>query len=285
LCKPIKASTNLEVTVDANPDANFKDGKIRATVRAKYTFGKIAKGNATVTAEMQSDFWSWRRDENKKVSKSVEVDGKKPVEFDIAEDLGIKDKNRERTVKIFATFTEELTQKEQNASATVTIHITPHKIDLKKSSNNFKPGLPFSVSAIVQYYDKDAPVTDNFNPLKYTIKYYYDVLRTCERKKYVQTTIGSGFGHHPVEGPKETYECREEHSHEEIKEVLLTNGLSKIDIDMPRNTTKVDVKAEYLETDASVNGISKEESASDQYIQIKSATERLVKKIFSNILR
>jgi CD109 antigen len=37
----------FELSIDANPDANFKDGKIRATIRAKYTFGKIAKGNAT----------------------------------------------------------------------------------------------------------------------------------------------------------------------------------------------------------------------------------------------
>ena len=50
----------FEVTITANPDANYKDGKIRATVKATYTFGKIAKGNATVTAELESYGW-WRR--------------------------------------------------------------------------------------------------------------------------------------------------------------------------------------------------------------------------------
>lgn len=60
----------FEVTLEANPDANFKDGKIRATVRAKYTFGKIAKGNATVTAEVEPEGWWYRHGgEETKISK------------------------------------------------------------------------------------------------------------------------------------------------------------------------------------------------------------------------
>jgi CD109 antigen len=266
---------NFEVTIDANPDANFKDGKIRATVRAKYTFGKIAKGNATVTAEVSYPAYQryWRTEESKKVSKSVAVDGKKPIEFDIVEELGIKDKNEERNILLFATFKEELTEREQNATTMVKIHITPHKIDLEKSSDKFKPGLPFSVSAVVKFHDKNAPVSDKFNPLKFTIKFYYDIMRSCNRRRY-DYNHWSETRDQPPSFTTETYECREEKSHEEKKEVFLTNGISKIDIDIPSNTTRIDVEAKYLETEGSSRYIQRSESASNEFIQIKSATER-----------
>ncbi|KAG5682590.1 hypothetical protein PVAND_011935 [Polypedilum vanderplanki] len=129
----------FEFILDANPDANFKDGKITATARAKYIFGKIAKGNATITAEKRNN-----------------------VEFDIEKELGITYKDSEHTVHLSATFTEELSGKEQNATAKVQIHITPHKIEMKKSGEKFKPGLSFKVTAIVRYHDKNAPVTDTY---------------------------------------------------------------------------------------------------------------------------
>lgn len=39
-----------EVIVESNPHVTFKDGKIRATVKAKYTYGKPVKGQATISA-------------------------------------------------------------------------------------------------------------------------------------------------------------------------------------------------------------------------------------------
>lgn len=268
----------FEVTIDANPDANFKDGKIRATIKAKYTFGKIAKGNATVTAEVVNNRYWWRQNpiEEVKVSKSVQVDGKKPVEFDIEEELGIKEKNRERKVKLHATFKEELTGREQNATATVTVHITPHKMEMHKSSDKFKPGLPFSVNAVVKYHDKNAPVADKFNPVNFTIKYYYDIPRTCQRRNYhyyyyddTSTSTTS-----TTEAPIETYECRDEKSYEKVKEVFLSNGFAEIDIEIPSNTTRIDVNAKYLETSENLYYISRAESKNEQYIEIKSATEK-----------
>ncbi|CRK99834.1 CLUMA_CG013141, isoform B, partial [Clunio marinus] len=179
----------FEVTIDSNPDVSFKDGKIRATVKAKYTFGKIAKGNATVTAEVT---YTRRRrsgdhrrtpvtEASRPIMKTVEVDGKKSVEFDIEKELNIADHSYERSVKLFATFKEELSDREANATTTVKIHPTPHYIELKKSDDEFKPGLPFTATAIVKYHDKGAPVDDKYNPVVFTIKYSYDVIKTCER--------------------------------------------------------------------------------------------------------
>lgn len=247
---------NFEVKLDVNPDANFDERKIRVTVGAKYTFGKVAKGNATITAEVVNH-WSQRYS---KVSKSVEVDGKKPVEFDIEEELGMKSNLTEKTVKLLATFTEELTGREQNATAKVQIHITPHKIQMKKGSNKFKPELPFTVTAILKYHDKDAPVSDLNTPVEFTIKFFSDNVKMCE-------AYGYGFGY-------VKYQCREEFSYEEKRKVYPANGISKIDIVPPANTTKMDVEAKYMKTVESIKHIERSDSKSNQYIQIKSKSNR-----------
>lgn len=176
----------FEVTIDANPDANFKDGVIRATVKAKYTFGKVAKGNATVTAETSVPRWGYRHwnSSNKKVSKTVEVDGKKFVEFDVIKELDMKESSYYRRVTLFATFTEQLSGKEANASTTVEVHKTPHKMELSKSADRIKPGLPFKVTADIRFHDKNTPVNDKFNPANFTISYFYDVPKTCKRRIY-----------------------------------------------------------------------------------------------------
>lgn len=248
----------FEVSIDANPDANFNDGKIRATVRAKYTFGKIAKGNATVTATVKS-LRSWSSKKIKKVSKTVDVNGKKPIEFDIADELGLIGKKNERTVELHATFLEELTGKEQTATATVKIHITPHKIKVTTSSEKVKPGLPFVATAFVQNHDKGAPVTDKINPVTFSIKYYSDNLKTCE-----------------YHDKSRSYECVQEVSFTEKRDYFASHGTAAMGITIPSNTTRIDVEAKYLETSGSKNNIKKATSSSDQYIQAVLLSKKFV---------
>ena len=271
----------FEVTIDANPDANFKDGKIRAAVRAKYTFGKIAKGNATVTAEVES-LYSWRYWDNSsksvKVSKSVEVNGKKLIEFDISKELGIQDTNQERIVKLHATFKEELTERELNATAEVKIHITPHKIELKTSSKKFKSDLPFTVTAIVKYHDKDAPVTDKTESFKFTVTYFYDTMKDCGMNSfYPSYPTYASFGARGSTLPysqTQFSQCRQEHSYEKIFQTSVSAGIANVNIDIPSNTTKIAIEAKYFDTVNAKRNIEAAGSASGQFIQIKSLTER-----------
>lgn len=262
----------FELTIDANPHANFEEGKIRANINAKYTFGKIAKGNATLTATVDS----WNR---VKVSKLVQVDGKKPVEFDIDSELGLKNNYNEKTVKLFATFKEELTEREQNASAEVTIHVTPHKMRLHKSSEYFKPGMPFSVTSITTWHDKDVPVSDDKNPVKFTIKYYYETIRNCTKRMSVQRqyswrTIKVDGNNKTTPAPTyETFECLETKTHEEIKNIFPSNGFAEIDLS-GSNASRIDLTARYLTTQMGLNSIKSSQSESEEYIQIKLATKR-----------
>lgn len=264
----------FEVTIDSNPDITFKDGKVSATVKAHYTFGKIAKGNATVTAEVEDRYhrrgFGWHRqsiESAEKVSKTVEVDGKKFVEFDLEKDLQIADRSYERTIKLTASFKEELSGKEATAETKVKIHITPHKIEMKKSSEKFKPSMPFNVTAIVLYHDKNAPVTDADNPVKFSVTYYWDVLR-----KYKQPggTIVAG----KKMKPNEEYEVWEQQYETKVYEVFPKNGIAKLDIDLAKNITHFDVKAKYLNTEESIPRIEKIETESDQYIMARVLTEK-----------
>lgn len=271
----------FEVSIDSTPDITFKDGKIIATVKANYTFGKIAKGNATVFAEVTNQYghrhFGWHHqsiDDADKVSKTVEVDGKKFVEFDLVEDLKITDTNYERKVKLTASFKEELSGKEATATTEVKIHITPHKIEFKKSSEKFKPGLPFHVTAILKCHDKNAPVTDAENPLKFTTTYYWDVLR-----KYRQPESAIVAGRRMK--PNEEYEVWEQQFETTNFEIFPNNGFAKLNIELRKNITHFDVKAKYLDTEECIYRIEKMETESDQYIIAKVLNEKY--EIFENL--
>jgi MG2 domain/Macroglobulin domain MG3 len=328
----------FELILDANSDANYEDGNILATINARYTFGKKVKGNVTITAEevrsgLYHDFAT------KKASKSIEIDGEKLVEFKLKEDLNLKKKwDRETTVELFATFTEALTGKEQNATAKVQIHTTPHTINIKRSSEKFKPGLPYHITALVKKHDKDAPVTDNIAPVEIKVKYYSDLEKTCTRRCFGRKRRSPQFGSHtwgtgsnaydqfrfppptpistwpswnPSPNPistwpswnpytttfpnrggwydtttikpwidsrfndcEEKYKCREEKTYILVNESYLKNGLASLEIDIPSNTTKLDIEIKYKGTLEKVSEVKRLETESNQYIQANLLTKK-----------
>jgi len=228
----------FEVTIDTVPNVPYKDGIIKATVNAKYTFGKIAKGKATVTAEVESPYRNFRFrtvEPTKKVSKTVEVDGKKFVEFDLKSELNIRDSKNEHTVKLHASFKDELSGKEATATAKVKIHSDSIKMELKKSAEKFKPGLPFTVTAILSTHDKSSPVVDPNNPVKFTVTSYYDVLRRIKSIHHENICGRQVY-------PGEDYECWEENFRENETKVHLENGIAKLDIDVSKDTTYFSIK-------------------------------------------
>lgn len=277
----------FEVTIETNPNTNFKDGKVRATVKAQYTFGKIAKGNATVTAELERWYYWNSGNENVKVTKTVEVNGKKAVEFDLATELKLtENRGRDRTLKLHVSFVEELTGRELNATSKVTIHSKAHDLDMSTSSSSFKPGLPFIVTAILKTHDK-APVTDQVNPIHFFVKYFYETNRTCERIRYHYTRYeltvdevdmmenGTTTTPEPTTTEAiETYECREEHSFEKTFEAPIVGGISELDLEIYPNTSRLEIRAVYLNNSESTRYIQKVHSESGQFIQIRSLTQK-----------
>lgn len=230
----------FEVLIDTNNDIHYKYGKINATIKAQYTFGKFAKGTATVTAEVSTQYSGFgraysRQHSARKVSRTLEVDGKNSVEFDLEKDFGIKSNDYDRLVHIEAQFKEELSGKEVNASTDVRVHKTEHNLDLIKSHEKFKPGLPYSITAVVKNHDKNTPVTDSFNPVKFHLVFYYDELRTY--KETYETYIGS----RRIK-PYEEYEAYEEKTEVKDIEIPLEKGIAKLNLDLKKEYTRFDVK-------------------------------------------
>jgi CD109 antigen len=213
----------FEVTIDANPNQIFKNGKIVAKVKAKYTFGKQVKGTTTVTAHSENRY-GWNDDNDQhKVSKTVENVGESVFEFDFDE-LRLFQVRGSEQIQINAIFKDKLTGKEATASAKVTVHESPYQINLIASGEKFKPGFPFSVKAIVSRCDNNAPITDNINPVIFKVVYKYDVLRRI-----------SNSGNKVIDGkrlkPGEEYECWETQSYEKEYKIFPFDGNALLDVE------------------------------------------------------
>lgn len=101
----------FDVKIDSSNHFNVKDGKIRAIIRSKYTYGKLVKGRATVTVKPTSYLaWSTRR-ETDTIAKTIQIDGKGTIEFDITDDLHIQpdEFKRSTTYALSVVVVEHLT--------------------------------------------------------------------------------------------------------------------------------------------------------------------------------
>lgn len=227
-----------EVIVDSNPHVTFKDGKIVATVRAKYTYGKPVKGQATVSA--YPVLWLGAVQpfvQDSIVRKVIDVDGKGTTEFDIRKELKIEG-DYERYVNIEAIFEEELTGRRQNGTTQISIHKYKYNMELIKDSESYKAGLPFNVYIKVHYHD-GAPVQDKTNPVSIYTSFKFDEEASTPNDYYL-----------------------DEH------------GMAQVKIIVPENSTHLGIRAKYLESDFDLGFISQAKSHSGQFIQGKVVNEK-----------
>ncbi|XP_043656649.1 CD109 antigen isoform X2 [Drosophila teissieri] len=146
----------FEVIVDTPKDVVVADKVIKATIRAKYTYGKPVKGKATVS--MEPVYRYFFDHEGTIQEKTIDVDGKGHVEFDIS---GWD--RRERYLppfKLFAVVTEELTGNKQNATATVILHEQRYKVEAFESPDHFESKKSFIYQVVVKNVD-GSPVTSS----------------------------------------------------------------------------------------------------------------------------
>ncbi|GAB0100916.1 Alpha-macroglobulin, receptor-binding [Sergentomyia squamirostris] len=207
----------FEVTIDTPKFATFKDGKLKFTVRSKYTYGKPVKGEATISVYPKF-FGSYQPFVSDLISRKVaKIDGKASVEFDIIEELKFKE-DWQRDITVEAIVEEELTGRKQNTSKSVTLYRTRYEVELIKSSDRFKAGLPFIVRVKVAHRD-GTPVTDKNNPV------------------YVRQTNNfyGPDGYHNDVINSTVY--------------LDENGMAKINVAIPKNASNIDMVATYLDTE------------------------------------
>lgn len=140
----------FEVKIDTAKDVVAADNLIKATIRAKYTYGKPVKGKATVSLEA---VYGWAS--TSKQEKTIDVDGKGHVEFNLPGTTASS--SYIPPYKLFAVVTEELTGNKQNASATVNLHQQRYKLQSVDSPATFKPSKSFVYQVAVKNVD-DSPV-------------------------------------------------------------------------------------------------------------------------------
>uniref|UniRef100_A0AAG5DEP7 CD109 antigen n=1 Tax=Anopheles atroparvus TaxID=41427 RepID=A0AAG5DEP7_ANOAO len=225
----------FEVTVESPGITTFKDGKVKVIVRSKYTYGKPVKGEATVSISPEFRFhYVQPFEKDVTTRKVIPIDGKGSVEFDLREELRL-DGDYTRTVVIEAVVEEELTGRKQNTTGKVTIHDRRYKIELVKSDDNFKPGLPYTAWLKVTYQD-GTPVQDQTNPVE------------VKQSFYGSDEISQNY-------------------------TLDQNGMAKLVIDTAGNSSYINMNAVYLGQNFYLNGISKADSDVDSYIRARVLTE------------
>uniref|UniRef100_A0A1Q3FP24 CD109 antigen n=1 Tax=Culex tarsalis TaxID=7177 RepID=A0A1Q3FP24_CULTA len=157
----------FEVTIESPGITTFKDGKVKAIVRAKYTYGKPVKGEATVSAYPDFRFHYVQPFERDVITrKTVPVDGKGSVEFDLRDEIKLEG-DYTRDIVIEAVVEEELTGRKQNATTKVKIYDKKYKMELVKSADKFKPGLPYTAWIKASFQD-GAPLQDSVNQVEVT---------------------------------------------------------------------------------------------------------------------
>uniref|UniRef100_A0A6E8VWT3 CD109 antigen n=1 Tax=Anopheles coluzzii TaxID=1518534 RepID=A0A6E8VWT3_ANOCL len=225
----------FEVTVESPGITTFKDGKVKAIIRSKYTYGKPVKGEATVSVSPEFQF-NYVQPFAKDVitRKVIPIDGKGSVEFDLREDIHLEG-DYSRNIVIEAVVEEELTGRKQNASAKVMIYDRRYKMELVKSDDNFKPGLPYTAWLKVSYQD-GAPVQDQTNPVE------------VKQSSFESTTSVQNY-------------------------TLDQNGMAKLEINTEVNSSYINVVGVYLGQEFYLHGISKAESDVDSYIRAQVLTE------------
>lgn len=137
----------FKVTIDSANDFSVRDGKVRAIIRAKYTYGKFVKGEAVVSLTPQPTYHYWApRVSDAHASsyiKSVPIDGKGSVEFDVQKDFDLENKDHSTLrYTLRATVAEELTGRNQSADKSITVHSTRYKFHESNIKHEFTAGLP-----------------------------------------------------------------------------------------------------------------------------------------------
>uniref|UniRef100_A0A1A9VUW5 TEP1-F n=1 Tax=Glossina austeni TaxID=7395 RepID=A0A1A9VUW5_GLOAU len=148
----------FHVDIDSVTDLAITESSLTITVRAKYTYGKSVKAKTTVHLSPVD------------LEKTIDVNGKGHVEFDLRKHLNIIQKESLRELKVFAVVEEELTGNRENTTLKINLHRSPYRIEVFDVMTEHEVNQPFEVKVVIKHLN-GKPVQDTKTPV--LLNYYY----------------------------------------------------------------------------------------------------------------
>lgn len=105
----------FDVIIDSPAHFSAKNGKIRAIIRSKYTYGKFVKGDTIISIAPKRTYYGYFSSSQPKdvsaIIKRIKIDGKGTAEFGIEDDIGAQFNEYQSSLdyELKATVIEELT--------------------------------------------------------------------------------------------------------------------------------------------------------------------------------
>ncbi|XP_067624048.1 thioester-containing protein 1 allele R1 isoform X3 [Eurosta solidaginis] len=228
----------FEVSIETAKDVAIPDGVIKVTVRSKYTYGKSVKGKASISIKPVYHYYG--SGSEMEANKTIDVDGKGHVEFDLTKDLGIgAERSYVPPLKVFAIMEEELTGNKQNATATVNLHADRYRIEGVNIPYQYQPDKPIRVTVVVKNID-GSPVRDAKGKAKLIVE---------PPRNYIWRSVSASLGETTTEKPNEKTL--------ELDSNIDENGMATFEFMLPESNRYYSVKCSYMDTTTFLNSITK----------------------------
>ncbi|XP_017096897.2 CD109 antigen [Drosophila bipectinata] len=156
----------FQVIVKTEENILATAGNIKASITAKYTFGKGVKGMATISIEGSSQ------------AHTIDINGK--VSFKIPFVASMKS-----PLKVVAVVTEDLTDLSQNGSAYVTLHQYRYRLESYQWPTSFRPQQELNFPVVVKHLN-DSAVTGLNKNVNYTVS-------CCGMQRFTEAPIINGI--------------------------------------------------------------------------------------------
>ncbi|XP_026550926.1 CD109 antigen [Pseudonaja textilis] len=234
------------------PKYYSRESRLNGTITAKYIYGKPMKGKVTI------DFFSLFQMQNIKITKIMEINGSLNFTLESPEikNLTVKDEDTfyPMPIEIIAVVTESLTGISQNASATVFPQLHDYVLDFLEYPRFLKPSLNFIATLKVRRTDNH-PLTSD------------------EQKNNVTIMVRQSKIYYPIYGYEN--ELQEKNTNYELSYPVPENGIIQIELPVLANATVLRIKAEFLESQASIAIQDVFYSPSLSYLQIRKTSKDL----------
>lgn len=218
--------------------ATFTD-RVSVTVKANYALGRPVKGQATIAIYPRSKSGSLQPIFSEPLRRVIDISGKVTEEFQLAKELRLTD-DYAKEIVVDVVVEEEKTQRRQNNTNSLTLHKYAYKLELVKTADAYKPGMPYTAFLKLSHQD-GTPVRDDLNPV----------------------SVKAGFGDNT-----DLYESAEY--------PVPADGIIRLAFVAPLDPTVqvLGIEATYRDLSQWFSTVSRSESNSNYYIQARLASEK-----------